>query len=138
MAGQPNLFDLDERYRALSVAGDPLERLAKVVDFELFRVELKAALQRSDRSRGGRPPCNPVLMFRVPVLRCCRPCTLCRTTRPSTSCATGSRSCRCGDFLERHGITLKKDDACGRARPPGCRAHRDRGCRCEAPPSGQL
>ena len=56
MAGQPGFFDLDERYRALSAAGDPLERLAKVVDFELFRSELEAALGRSDRAKGGRPP----------------------------------------------------------------------------------
>jgi transposase len=69
MAGQPSFFDLDERYRALSAAGDPLERLAKVVDFELFRTDLERALHRSDRSRGGRPPYDPVLMFRVLVLQ---------------------------------------------------------------------
>ena len=69
MAGQPGLFDLDERYGALSAAGDPLERLASAVDFELFRIELGAALDRSDRSRGGRPPYDPVLMFRVLVLQ---------------------------------------------------------------------
>jgi hypothetical protein len=40
MAGQPGFFDLDQRYAALSAAGDPLERLAAVVDFELFRPEL--------------------------------------------------------------------------------------------------
>ncbi len=39
MAGQPGLFDLDERYAALSRTGDPLERLAAVVDFEIFRAE---------------------------------------------------------------------------------------------------
>jgi IS5 family transposase len=37
MAGQPGFFDLDERYRALSAAGDALERLARAVEFELFR-----------------------------------------------------------------------------------------------------
>jgi hypothetical protein len=42
------LFDTDERLRWLSAAGDPLERLAAVVDFELFRPELDAALGRSD------------------------------------------------------------------------------------------
>jgi transposase, IS5 family len=40
MPGQLGFFDRDERYAALSAAGDPLERLAMVVDFELFRVEL--------------------------------------------------------------------------------------------------
>src|SRR5918994_5730066 len=68
MRGQPGWFDLDERYAALSSAGDPLERLTAVVDFELFRPELEAALERSDRARGGRPPDDAVLMFKVLVL----------------------------------------------------------------------
>jgi hypothetical protein len=38
----------------LSAAGDPLERLGMLVDFELFRDELNAALERSDRAKGGR------------------------------------------------------------------------------------
>jgi IS5 family transposase len=42
MAGQPSFFDVDERY---------------------------AALARSDRSRGGRPPYDAVLMFRILVLQ---------------------------------------------------------------------
>jgi transposase, IS5 family len=52
----------------LSAAGDPPERLALVVDFELFRAELEAALARSDRAKGGRPPYDAVLMFKVLVL----------------------------------------------------------------------
>jgi hypothetical protein len=39
------------------------------VDFELFRGELEAALDRSDRAKGGRPPYDPVLMFKVLVLQ---------------------------------------------------------------------
>jgi transposase, IS5 family len=69
MAGQPGFFDGDERLKALSAAGDPLERLALVVDFEVFRGELEAALSRSDRSKGGRPPYDPVIMFKVLVLQ---------------------------------------------------------------------
>ena len=37
MAAQPGFFDLSDRYEALSAAGDPLERLSAVVDFELFQ-----------------------------------------------------------------------------------------------------
>ena len=69
MARQAGLFDTDERLRALSAAGDPLERLAAVVDFELFRPELETALARGERSRGGRPPFDAVLMFRILVLQ---------------------------------------------------------------------
>jgi hypothetical protein len=56
MAGQPGSFDSNERLKALSAAGDPLERPGRVVDFELFRSELEVALARSDRAKGGRPP----------------------------------------------------------------------------------
>ncbi len=69
MAAQRGLFDPDERYAALSKAVDPLERLAGVIDFELFRPELDATLDRSDGRQGGRPPMDPVLMFKVPVIQ---------------------------------------------------------------------
>jgi transposase, IS5 family len=69
MASQPGFFDIDEQYVALSAAGDPLDRLGGVIEFELFRPWLLAALRRSDRSRGGRPPYDAVLMFKILVLQ---------------------------------------------------------------------
>jgi transposase, IS5 family len=69
MTRQPGFFDADERRKALSAAGDPLERLAAVVDFELFRADLEAALARSERTKGGRPPYDAVLMFKALVLQ---------------------------------------------------------------------
>ena len=69
MVGQPGFFDLSDRYAALSAAGDPLKRLAAVVDFEVFRAALIAALRRSDRGKGGRPPFDPVMMFKILVLQ---------------------------------------------------------------------
>jgi hypothetical protein len=48
--------------------GDPLERLRSAVHFGLFRSELGAALERSDRGPWGRrPPYDPVLIFKVRV-----------------------------------------------------------------------
>lgn len=38
-------------------------------DFELFRPERDAALGRADRAKGGRPPYDAVLMFRILVLQ---------------------------------------------------------------------
>lgn len=69
MSGQPGFFDIDERYAALSTAGDPLQRLAAVVDFEVFRPVLDTALARSDRAKGGRPPYDAVVMFKLLVLQ---------------------------------------------------------------------
>jgi transposase, IS5 family len=39
------------------------------VDFELFRAELTAALAYSDGSEGGRPPFDPVMMFKILVIQ---------------------------------------------------------------------
>jgi transposase, IS5 family len=69
MAVQAGLFDVDERLKELSAKGDALERLNGVVDFELFRTALEQAVPRSDRSKGGRPPFDHVLMFRVLILQ---------------------------------------------------------------------
>ena len=54
MSDQPGFFDLDNRYAALSAAGDPLLRLDELVDFEQFRRPLLRALRRSERRKGGR------------------------------------------------------------------------------------
>ncbi len=68
-AGAAGFFLCGRAVSALSAAGDPLERLAAVVDFEVFRADLDAALTRSDRAKGGRPPYDAVLMFKVLVLQ---------------------------------------------------------------------
>ena len=69
MSSQPGFFDIQERYEALSRAGDPLEGLRTMVPWETFRKPLKKTLQRKDRSTGGRPPFDDVLMFKVLVLQ---------------------------------------------------------------------
>jgi hypothetical protein len=58
--GQPGFFDIDERLKRLS---DQLETVRSTGDFELFRPELNAALSYTDRTEGGRPPFDPVLML---------------------------------------------------------------------------
>jgi transposase, IS5 family len=69
MRGQAGFFDIDERLKQLSAKGDALERLNAIVDFELFRPDLKRAVPRSDRAKGGRPAFDHVLMFKVLVLQ---------------------------------------------------------------------
>ena len=65
----PGFFDFDARLSELSAKGDDLERVKALVDFEMFRTALEAAVPRSDRSRGGRPPFDHVLMFKVLILQ---------------------------------------------------------------------
>ena len=69
MARQSGLFDVEERLRELSAKGDDLERVNALVDFESFRRELELAVPRADRSKGGRPPYDHVLMFRILILQ---------------------------------------------------------------------
>ena len=69
MLEQRGFFDLDARYAALSAAGDPLEKLGGLIDFEIFRSALDGALKRSDGSKGGRPPMDAIMMFKVLVLQ---------------------------------------------------------------------
>ena len=69
MRGQAGFFDVDERLRQLSAKGDSLERLNAVVDFELLRADLERAVPCLERAKGGRPPFDHVLMFKVLVLQ---------------------------------------------------------------------
>jgi len=66
---QAGFFDVDGRLQELSAKGDALERLGKLVDFELFRSELERAVPRSDGLKGGRPAFDHVLMFKVLLLQ---------------------------------------------------------------------
>ena len=69
MRGQAGFFDVDERLKELSAKGDDLERLNAIVDFEAFRADLARAVPRSDGSKGGRPPFDHVLMWKVLILQ---------------------------------------------------------------------
>ncbi len=67
---QPGFFDFEKRQEALSKDGDPLVLLAAHVDFEMFRSPLVKALNFSrDRVGRGRPPHDPVLMFKILILQ---------------------------------------------------------------------
>jgi hypothetical protein len=66
---QAGFWDYEEHLARLTRGGDPLVKLAGVVDFEPFRYRLEKALKRSDGAKGGRPPYDPVLMFKVLVLQ---------------------------------------------------------------------
>ena len=69
MSGQLGFWDVSDRLSQLSKQGDPLEKLAATVDFKMFRSELIKAIPRGDRSKGGRPPFDAVLKFKMLVLQ---------------------------------------------------------------------
>ncbi len=65
---QAGLFGLSDHLKRLSAYGDPLEELVRIVDFEVFRPALVAALAYGDGAKGGRPPYDPVVMLKVLIL----------------------------------------------------------------------
>ena len=69
MRGQLGFFDVDDWLKRLSDLGDRLEAFRAAVDFELFRAELNVALGYSNGSEGGRPPFDPVMMFKILVIQ---------------------------------------------------------------------
>lgn len=64
-----SLFSLSDHLERLSKDGDPLETLERTVDFEYFRGWLVEGLGYGDGSKGGRPPFDPVSMFKVLILQ---------------------------------------------------------------------
>ena len=58
-------WDQDIRLSKLSQLGDPLEKLEKGVDFEMFRELLEARLTHEAQGKDGRPPCDYVMMFKI-------------------------------------------------------------------------
>jgi IS5 family transposase len=63
------LFDYQERVEKLKQRETALDKLNETVDWEFFRQPLEARMNYSDQSRGGRPPFDPVFMFKVVVLQ---------------------------------------------------------------------
>lgn len=65
---QAGLFRLSDHLKRLSAYGDPLEELGRIIDFEVFRPILVAALAYGDGTKGDRPPYDPVAMLKVLIL----------------------------------------------------------------------
>ena len=65
----PGFFDLEERFAKLDGLGDPLVKIAGVVDWERFRSVLDKALTKSRKSNAGRKEYDRVMMFKILVLQ---------------------------------------------------------------------
>ena len=66
---QPGFFDRSARRKKLLATRDFLDRVKRFVNFEAFRPLLDRALMRSTGGKGGRPPYDAVLMFKILVLQ---------------------------------------------------------------------
>ncbi|HMP31023.1 MAG TPA: IS5 family transposase [Saprospiraceae bacterium] len=62
-------FDQDFRLTKLTKLGDPLEKLAQGVDFDIFRSILNENLSKIAHGKGGRRPYDYVMMFKILILQ---------------------------------------------------------------------
>jgi IS5 family transposase len=68
---QLDVFSMLSHEQAVTQAVKGINKLSKVIGWEFFRDELESVLGYAQRdwSKGGRPPFDPVLMFKVLVLQ---------------------------------------------------------------------
>ena len=68
--GNVGLFDKENTSYKLSKLGNPLEKLHKVIDFEMFRPELELAMLNHDKtSNAGAKPYDVVMMFKIILIK---------------------------------------------------------------------
>ena len=69
MMKQMILFGQDIQLNRLSKLGDPLEKLNAAIDWEIFRTPIYNRVRKKDYSKGGRPPLDVILMFKITLLQ---------------------------------------------------------------------
>lgn len=67
--GNISLFDSEDTMDKLNSLGNPLEKLSRVVDFEMFREDLETGLYKEKFTNVGAKPYDYVLMFKILVLQ---------------------------------------------------------------------
>ena len=65
---QLHLFGVETQLEKLSKLGDPLLKINELIDWEMFREPIESAI-RKDMSKGGRPPYDAILMFKITMLQ---------------------------------------------------------------------
>ena len=66
---QITFFDESNRKAKLTKLGDTLEHLNSIVKWEIFSPILNEAIPRVDSGKGGRPPFDKLLMFKVLIIK---------------------------------------------------------------------
>jgi len=65
---QKHLFGPEAQLEKVTKLGDPLVKMDALIDWEMFRNPIEAAI-RKDMSKGGRPPYDAILMFKITMLQ---------------------------------------------------------------------
>jgi len=65
---QIHLNGAETQLERLSKLGDPLEKINRKINWEIFRNPIENAI-RKDMSKGGRPPFDAILMYKITMLQ---------------------------------------------------------------------
>ena len=69
---QMGFFDADKRLSMLSLKGDPLEAISKLMAWEMFRADIESVVlpaEESRKSKAGRKPIDALVLLRMLVLQ---------------------------------------------------------------------
>ena len=65
----PGLFDYEDQLEKINAHQPPLNKLDKVIDWEIFRKPIEEALYVEPKAPGGRPPFDRLMMFKILILQ---------------------------------------------------------------------
>jgi len=66
---QPGFFDWQNRFEKLDRTGDPLLKLNRAVNWELFRAGLETLRDKQRKSNAGTKPYDAVMMFKILIIQ---------------------------------------------------------------------
>jgi len=63
------LFGVETQLKKLTKMGDQLIAMKEKINWEMFREKIEKAIRKADYSKGGRPPWDVILMFKIVMLQ---------------------------------------------------------------------
>jgi len=69
MGKQIIMYGAEVQLERLSKLGDPLEKINAAVNWEIFRAPIRKRVRKEDYSKGGRPPTDEIMMFKITLLQ---------------------------------------------------------------------
>ena len=69
MGKQINMMGADVQLDRLTKLGDPLEKINETIDWEIFRYSIRKRVRKENYEKGGRPPIDEILMFKITLLQ---------------------------------------------------------------------
>jgi len=65
----PGLFAYEDQLKKINAHQPPLNKLDKIIDWEIFRKPIEEALYVEPKAPGGRPPYDRLMMFKILILQ---------------------------------------------------------------------